>query len=114
MAKKVVTGEVRLSWPELFGTKIAPGSTVPKYSTMLLIPKSDKKTIKALRDAEKATAEEQKDKFGGKVPAKLKSIIRDGDAEDDDGRSEEHTSELQSRGQLVCRLLLEKKNQTDN
>src|SRR5437870_8324519 len=24
-------------------------------------------------------------------------------------RSEEHTSELQSRGQLVCRLLLEKK-----
>src|SRR5690625_6821222 len=28
------------------------------------------------------------------------------------GRSEEHTSELQSRGQLVCRLLLEKKNIT--
>src|SRR5690625_6508753 len=25
-------------------------------------------------------------------------------------RSEEHTSELQSRGQLVCRRLLEKKN----
>src|SRR5690625_5527823 len=25
-------------------------------------------------------------------------------------RSEEHTSELQSRGQLVCRLLLENKN----
>src|SRR5690625_5953949 len=28
------------------------------------------------------------------------------------GRSEEHTSELQSRGHLVCRLLLEKKNTT--
>src|SRR5690625_568712 len=28
-------------------------------------------------------------------------------------RSEEHTSELQSRGHLVCRLLLEKKNQTN-
>src|SRR5690625_6260349 len=27
-------------------------------------------------------------------------------------RSEEHTSELQSRGHLVCRLLLEKKNIT--
>src|SRR5690625_5603121 len=27
------------------------------------------------------------------------------------GRSEEHTSELQSRGHLVCRLLLEKKNE---
>src|SRR5207253_8976729 len=28
------------------------------------------------------------------------------------GRSEEHTSELQSRGHLVCRLLLEKKKKT--
>src|SRR2546421_4032944 len=28
----------------------------------------------------------------------------------DDMRSEEHTSELQSRSDLVCRLLLEKKN----
>src|SRR5690625_6072789 len=27
-------------------------------------------------------------------------------------RSEEHTSELQSRGHLVCRLLLEKKNES--
>src|SRR5439155_7565856 len=27
-------------------------------------------------------------------------------------RSEEHTSELQSRGHLVCRLLLEKKNRS--
>src|SRR5258707_6127161 len=30
------------------------------------------------------------------------------------GRSEEHTSELQSRQYLVCRLLLEKKKQTNN
>src|SRR5690625_6993808 len=29
-------------------------------------------------------------------------------------RSEEHTSELQSRGHLVCRLLLEKKNKTND
>src|SRR5690625_6382690 len=29
-------------------------------------------------------------------------------------RSEEHTSELQSRGQLVCRLLLEKKKMRGN
>src|SRR5437660_9392636 len=28
-------------------------------------------------------------------------------------RSEEHTSELQSRGHLVCRLLLEKKNKKE-
>src|SRR5690625_7004902 len=30
-----------------------------------------------------------------------------------ENRSEEHTSELQSRGHLVCRLLLEKKNNSN-
>src|SRR5690625_7101196 len=37
---------------------------------------------------------------------KMKKKHRDSD---DKERSEEHTSELQSRGHLVCRLLLEKK-----
>src|SRR5690625_6434651 len=36
------------------------------------------------------------------------------EAEENKTRSEEHTSELQSRGHLVCRLLLEKKKQTYN
>src|SRR3712207_7588493 len=36
---------------------------------------------------------------------------RDGTRTPDEGRSEEHTSELQSRQYLVCRLLLEKKKQ---
>src|SRR5260370_33784048 len=35
-----------------------------------------------------------------------------GDYRDDAQRSEEHTSELQSHLNLVCRLLLEKKNRT--
>src|SRR2546428_8887564 len=34
--------------------------------------------------------------------------------EPEDGRSEEHTSELQSRSDLVCRLLLEKKKKHSN
>src|SRR5690625_5994366 len=38
------------------------------------------------------------------VPIVLASVVTDGE------RSEEHTSELQSRGHLVCRLLLEKRN----
>src|SRR5690606_41947271 len=38
--------------------------------------------------------------------------LRDADRDiaDEEVRSEEHTSELQSRENLVCRLLLEKKN----
>src|SRR5690606_41492815 len=36
------------------------------------------------------------------------------DRSSDTVRSEEHTSELQSRENLVCRLLLEKKNKSNN
>src|SRR5437660_8156299 len=39
------------------------------------------------------------------APAQQRAI------EDEGVRSEEHTSELQSRGHLVCRLLLEKKKE---
>src|SRR3712207_6867140 len=46
------------------------------------------------------------------VAVRIVTLFRSGGAnatEDGDGRSEEHTSELQSRQYLVCRLLLEKK-----
>src|SRR2546422_2520020 len=56
---------------------------------------------------------------GGPVPSSpdrsdardLLALDRRGDAED---RSEEHTSELESRLHLVCRLLLEKKKKANN
>src|SRR3712207_7730860 len=41
-------------------------------------------------------------------------LAEPGDQRVDPGRSEEHTSELQSRQYLVCRLLLEKKNTTSH
>lgn len=81
---KVVTGIVRLSYVHLFEKHAFEGQD-PKYSVMLLIPKSDKKTLKALRAAEEAAAEAGKStKFGGKVPKELASIIRDGDDYADD------------------------------
>src|SRR5690625_674558 len=46
---------------------------------------------------------------GGTDSAEAPESGADAGAEAD--RSEEHTSELQSRGHLVCRLLLEKKNE---
>src|SRR3712207_8622951 len=46
-------------------------------------------------------------RIAGVNVGKVKSVEPLG--EDGDGRSEEHTSELQSRQYLVCRLLLEKK-----
>src|SRR3712207_8031414 len=42
-----------------------------------------------------------------------RAALQGGDALLQHGRSEEHTSELQSRQYLVCRLLLEKKIQHD-
>src|SRR5690554_8227103 len=45
----------------------------------------------------------------GPAAAGRQAARRHGDA---DARSEEHTSELQSRPHLVCRLLLEKKKNT--
>src|SRR5690625_6601687 len=46
--------------------------------------------------------------LGAKVSAVSKKVMPASRA----ARSEEHTSELQSRGHLVCRLLLEKKKTT--
>src|SRR5207253_10208417 len=50
---------------------------------------------------------------GRVVRRQLRALGRPGGGalpgQDPGGRSEEHTSELQSRGHLVCRLLLEKK-----
>src|SRR2546430_4131547 len=45
--------------------------------------------------------------------AQLGDRHRAGATHDEIGRSEEHTSELQSQSNLVCRLLLEKKNESD-
>src|SRR5690625_6310301 len=50
--------------------------------------------------------------FGG-YPAQAAQVAQTAQAAQND-RSEEHTSELQSRGHLVCRLLLEKKKQKNS
>src|SRR3712207_8506616 len=45
----------------------------------------------------------------GQLPRRLHGLAATGGEEHPVERSEEHTSELQSRQYLVCRLLLEKK-----
>src|SRR2546427_416441 len=51
------------------------------------------------------------DMLGNQIPAGIASVQ---DFMENHKRSEEHTSELQSQSNLVCRLLLEKKNKKDN
>lgn len=81
---KVTTNEVRMSYAQVFEPKAMEGSTDEKYSIALLIPKTDIETIAAIEEAIATAAEEGKAKFGGKVPAKLKTTFRDGDDEKPD------------------------------
>lgn len=87
MSTKVVTGKnCRFSYAHVWEPKAIEEGATPKYSVAILIPKSDKATIKAVKAAIEAAKEEGKGKWGGKIPANLKLPLRDGDEErpDDD------------------------------
>lgn len=78
---KVVTGPCRLSYAHVWEPWSGEEGNEPKYSACLLIPKSDKRTLAAIKAAIEAAKERDKAKWGGKIPANLKSNLRDGDAE---------------------------------
>ncbi|WP_102400183.1 DUF2815 family protein [Haloimpatiens massiliensis] len=75
---KVTTGKVRLSYANLFEPRAMEGQD-PKYSVSVIIPKTDKETLQAIKEATNEAKEQGKGKFGGKVPANLKTPLRDGD-----------------------------------
>jgi hypothetical protein len=77
---KVTTGKVRLSYAHLFQPHAIEGNE-PKYSVSLLIPKTDTETLKAIKEAVEQVKKDGATKWGGKVPATLKTPLRDGDAE---------------------------------
>lgn len=79
-ATKVVTGKVRFSYCHLLKPAAVQDGQDPKYSVSIIIPKDDTKTLSKIRAAiEAATNEAKADKFGGKIPAKLQTPLRDGD-----------------------------------
>src|SRR5215813_13161881 len=70
-----------------------PRSTLFPYTTLFRPPSIARGIPTARRPSDRRRA--------GRVESRALGV---------EGRSEEHTSELQSRPHLVCRLLLEKKN----
>lgn len=80
---KVITGKIRLSYLNVFTPKAIDGGD-PKYSASILIPKSDKATLKKIDAAIKNAIEVGKGKWGGKVPKNIKLPLRDGDEERED------------------------------
>ncbi|GIQ63600.1 hypothetical protein PACILC2_21680 [Paenibacillus cisolokensis] len=79
-ATKVITGKVRLSYAHIWEPQSIDGGE-EKYSCSILIPKSDKETLRKIKAAVDAAVELGKSKWGGKVPANLKKPLRDGDEE---------------------------------
>src|SRR2546425_8280200 len=80
-----------------------PRSTLFPYTTLF-------------RSVEEAESTHRHDEDHGPVP-RVQRVLQDYGADvvnahGSEGRSEEHTSELQSLAYLVCRLLLEKKKKT--
>lgn len=78
---KVVTGLVRFSYLHIWEAVAIEEGQDKKYSASLIIPKSDKETLAKIKAAIAAATEAGKAKFGGKIPANLKTPLRDGDVE---------------------------------
>lgn len=87
-ATKVITGKVRLSYTHVFAPQSIDGGD-EKYSTAILIPKSDKETLRKIKAAVDAAKELGKSKWGGKIPANCKTPLRDGDEERPDDEAYE-------------------------
>src|SRR3712207_7432923 len=90
-----------------------PRSTLFPYTTLFRSEVGERLAGREAEDrrGDRARCQQRR----GKAVDALELGECDGDAEHDDHRvrSEEHTSELQSRQYLVCRLLLEKKQMMD-
>lgn len=87
MSVKVVTGTVRFSYLNVFKPQAFTDGGAEKYSVVLLIPKSDTKTIGKVKKAiEEAKQEGIKERWKGKLPANLWIPLRDGDEE----KADEH------------------------
>lgn len=99
---KVVTGKVRLSFPNLFKARAAEEGQDPKFSVEILIPKTDVKTVEKIRAAQNAAAGTDKGRktLGDNAPTwgsdkfphkKFSDTLRDGDDEDENEDRPERT-----------------------
>src|SRR3712207_8671796 len=83
-----------------------PRSTLFPYTTLYRSRRADGPGVR--RDGVREHPEELAERAPGGVTGIVRVVVTVEDGHDQ--RSEEHTSELQSRQYLVCRLLVEKKH----
>lgn len=77
---KVTTGKVRFSYVHINEPHAIEGNE-PKYSLSVIIDKNDIPTLTEIKGAVGEAKENGKSKWGGKIPANLKTPLRDGDVE---------------------------------
>lgn len=88
---KVITGLVRFSYVHIFKPTAIDESSDEKYSISIIIPKKDTATLNKVKMAIEAAKEAGKSKWGGKIPAKLKTPLRDGDEDRPDDEAYAHS-----------------------
>lgn len=84
---KVVTGKVRFCYVNVFEPTAMNDGETPKYNICILIPKSDTKTVEAVKKAIEAAKIAGKAKIAdknGKIPSSIKIPLRDGDEDRSD------------------------------
>ena len=92
---KFITGACRLSYVHLFEPWALNPEDTPKYSTVLLIPKSDTATLAKFEEARAAALEEGKSRFGNSWGKKgVKYTLRDGDEEADLDQNPEYAGHM--------------------
>src|SRR3712207_7641631 len=86
-----------------------PRSTLFPYTTLFRSARGRPVSSGRLAAADLLVARRTVQRRGRHAEGSPPACVGEGRPRADGGRSEEHTSELQSRQYLVCRLLLEKK-----
>lgn len=79
---RVRTGKVRLSFVHLLEPYAMDEDDPKKYSCTLLIPKTDKATLRILKSAREAAIEQGKAKFGAAWGKSVHNTMKDGDETD--------------------------------
>lgn len=91
---KVVTGPVRLSYCHLFEPHSSFEGQDAKYSTVILIPKTDTVTINKIKAAQQTALQAGIGKFGGTIPKNWKNTLHDGDVEADLDKNPEYAGHM--------------------
>lgn len=78
---KVITGKVRFSYLHVFEPWAMEEGQEKKYTASLIIKKDDKTSLDKINKAINAAKELAKARYGGKLPAKFKLPLSDGDVD---------------------------------